>query len=106
MEHVVVRQAESKDIRNVAEMFHSLWPTASVAEHAQEVASLLAGNFPGSLPGIVLVAEEWGDRVVGFIEVDLRSHADGCNPSRPTGYIEGWYVAPTYRRRQVGAKLL
>jgi aminoglycoside 6'-N-acetyltransferase I len=106
MEHVVVRRAESKDLPEVVQLFHCLWPMASVAEHAKELAELLVGNFPGPLPGIVLVAEELGDHVVGFIEVDLRSHADGCNPSRPAGYIEGWYVAPTYRRRRVGAKLV
>jgi aminoglycoside 6'-N-acetyltransferase I len=106
MEDVAVRRAESKDVPEVAKLFHCLWPDVSVAEHAKELAALLAGNFPGPLPGIVLLAEELGNRVVGFIEVDLRSHADGCNPSRPVGYIEGWYVAPTYRRGRVGAKLV
>jgi aminoglycoside 6'-N-acetyltransferase I len=105
MEHVVVRRAESKDIPQVAELFNCLWP-GSVAEHASELTALLAGNFPGSLPGIVLLAEELGGRIVAFIEVDLRSHADGCDPSRPVGYIEGWYVAPPYRRRRIGAELV
>jgi GNAT superfamily N-acetyltransferase len=41
----------------------------------------------------------------GFVEVDLRSHADGCNPSKPVGYIEG-YVAEHYRQQGVGRKLL
>ena len=90
MEHVVIRRAGSKDILEVPEMFHGLWPEASVAEHARELVSLLADNFPGGLPGIVLLVEELSGRVVGSIEVDLRSHADGCNPSRPVGYIEGW----------------
>ena len=106
MEHVIVRRAELKDIRAAAEMFNSLWLEANVTEHAEELASLLAGKFPGALPGIVLLAEELGGRVVGFIEVDLRSYADGCNPSRPVGYIEGWSCTPTYRRRRVGAKLV
>ena len=44
--------------------------------------------------------------MVGFLQVDLRSHADGCNPSQPVGYIEGWYVAEAYRHRGVGKKLL
>jgi aminoglycoside 6'-N-acetyltransferase I len=106
MEHVVVRRAEPKDAGELAEMFHSLWPQAGVAEHARELDSLLAGSFPGNLPGIVLLAEESGGRVVGFIEIDLRSHADGCDPSRPVGYLEGWYVLPSYRRKRVGAKLI
>lgn len=106
MEHGVVRPAESKDIREVAEMFNCLWPKVSVAEHARELASLLVGNIPGRLPDVVFLAEELGGNIIGFIEVDLRSHADGCDPSRPVGYIEGWYVAPPYRRRRVGAKLV
>ena len=101
-----VRRAELKDVAQVAEMCHRLWPEASVAEHRKEMAVLLAGNFPGQMPGIVLVAEEQGGGCIGFIEVDLRSHADGCDPSSPVGYIEGWYVAPSYRRRRVGAILV
>ena len=44
--------------------------------------------------------------LAGFVEVDLRSHADGCNPARPVGYIEGWYVAEDHRHRGMGRKLL
>jgi aminoglycoside 6'-N-acetyltransferase I len=106
MESVVVRRAELKDVPELAELFNCLWPKGSVAEHAQELAALVADNFPGHLPGVVLLAEELDGRIVGFIEVDLRSHADGCNPSSPVGYIEGWYVTPRYRRRRVGAKLV
>jgi aminoglycoside 6'-N-acetyltransferase I len=57
------------------------------------------------MPLTIFVAEASG-RLVGFLEVDLRSHADGCNPSKPVGYIEGWYVAEEYRSRGVGKKLL
>jgi aminoglycoside 6'-N-acetyltransferase I len=106
MEQVVIRRAELRDISELAELFNSLWPKDDVAEHAQELAALLAGNFPETLPVVVLLAQELGGRIVGFIEVDLRSHADGCDPSRPVGYIEGWYVAPPYRRRRVGTSLV
>jgi aminoglycoside 6'-N-acetyltransferase I len=106
MAHLVIRRAELGDLSEVAEMCHCLWPEASAAEHALELAPLLAGKSPGALPDIVLVAQESGNRIVGFINVDLRSHADGCNPSHPVGYIEGWYVAPAHRRRKVGARLV
>jgi aminoglycoside 6'-N-acetyltransferase I len=36
----------------------------------------------------------------------LRSHADGCNPSRPVGYVEGWFVAENHRHNGIGRKLL
>jgi len=58
------------------------------------------------MPIIILVAETSGGRLVGFVEVDLRSHADGCNPAQPVGYIEGWYVAEDYRERAIGKQLL
>ena len=90
----------------MAEMCHCLWPEASADEYALEMALLVAGKSPGELPTVIFVAEESQGRVVGFIEVGLRSHADGCNPARPVGYIEGWYVAPEYRRRKVGTKLV
>lgn len=106
MEPLVVRRAESRDISELREMCHCLWPEASVDEHADELALLVVGKSPGQLPTVVFVAEASQRRVVGFIEAGLRSHADGCNPARPVGYIEGWYVAPEYRRRKVGTKLV
>ena len=106
MEHIGVRRAEPRDLSEVAQLCHALWPEASAADHAQDLAPVLAGQPVGTLPGIVLLAQEPEGRILGFIEVDLRSHADGCNPSRPVGYIEGWYVLPACRRRRVGARLV
>src|SRR5207237_8195365 len=58
------------------------------------------------MPLTILVAEASCGTLVGFVEVDLRSHADGCNPAQAVGYIEGWYVAEEYRHRGVGRKLV
>lgn len=87
-------------------MRHLLWPDASADEHARDVAPLLDGIAPGQLPTVVLVGEDETRRLAGFIEVGLRSHADGCNPSHPVGYVEGWFVAPSHRRKKIGARLL
>jgi aminoglycoside 6'-N-acetyltransferase I len=43
--------------------------------------------------------------LVGFVEVSLRPYAEGCNSS-PVGYLEGWYVAPKFRRTGVGRRLV
>jgi aminoglycoside 6'-N-acetyltransferase I len=44
--------------------------------------------------------------LTGFIEVGLRSHADGCDTAQPVGFIEGWFVHETSRKRGVGQSLL
>ena len=86
-----LRQGEPQDRKQLAVLRHCLWPQSSVDEHARDLTLLLAGKAPGTLPSVVLVAQEPDGRIVGFIEVGLRSHADGCDPSRPVGYVEGWY---------------
>jgi len=57
------------------------------------------------MPLVHFVAESGDGKLVGFVEADLRSHADGCDPSRPAGFIEGWYVAEEYRGRGIGRRL-
>ena len=106
MEDVVVRPAASADVAGVAAMCHLLWPEASVEEHTRDLISLLVPAIPGKLPASVLVAEQPSGRLVGFIHVGLRSHADVCNPAHPVGFIEGWYVAPASRRQRIGARLI
>lgn len=58
------------------------------------------------MPLTVFVAEATDQVVVGFLEVGLRSHADGCNPRHPVGFVEGWFVIESHRRKGVGAQLL
>jgi aminoglycoside 6'-N-acetyltransferase I len=52
----------------------------------------------------VFVAVE-DERLVAFLELDLRSYAEGC-ASSPVPYVEGWYVIPEWRRRGVGGALM
>jgi aminoglycoside 6'-N-acetyltransferase I len=87
-------------------MRHALWPDGSVEEHTAELTEILGGAPRGTLPSVILVAESADGVIVGFLEAGLRSHADGCDPRLPVGYIEGWYVIPEWRRRQVGAALV
>jgi aminoglycoside 6'-N-acetyltransferase I len=83
-----------------------LWPEASVDEHAREVDMLLAARRTGSLPSTILVAVD-GDRVLqAFLEVGLRSHVDGCDPTRPVGYVEGWFVQEAFRKQGIGRALM
>lgn len=89
-------------------MLEALWPDTSAEKHAEELRLLLGGKADEvlTMPLTILVAEAGDGSLAGFVEVDLRSHADGCDPSRPVGYIEGWYVAKEYRQLGIGKKLV
>lgn len=102
---VRVRVAAPVDLESVARQFATLWPDGRLDEHRTEAAAILAGNAPSTLPVVAFVAEI-GNKVVGFVEVGLRSHADGCDPMRPVGFVEGWYVEPDHRRCGIGRALL
>jgi aminoglycoside 6'-N-acetyltransferase I len=102
---VQVRLAVPADAEVVACMFVQLWPDGSLEEHCAEAALVLAGTPPSALPLVVFVAETDGT-VVGFIEVGLRSHADGCDPRHPVGFIEGWYVEAIHRGKGAGRALM
>ena len=106
MSSISIRLAQESDHKRLAQMFAALWPKTSVEEHAREIALILAGTPVATMPLVILVAETSDRQLAGFVEADLRSHADGCNPLRPVGYIEGWYVAEHQRHRGIGKKLL
>lgn len=51
------------------------------------------------------VAEDEGGGLVGFLELDQRKYAPGCESS-PVPFIEGWYVEPSARGKGVGRALV
>jgi aminoglycoside 6'-N-acetyltransferase I len=101
-----IRFAQLSDHADLVRMHVALWPDASEEEHARELTAILNGKAVVTTPLIILVAETADRKVVGFLEADLRSHADGCNPAQPVGYVEGWYVAEGYRQMGIGRKLI
>jgi aminoglycoside 6'-N-acetyltransferase I len=101
----LVRLAVRADLDAVARQFATLWPDSSPDEHITEAAAILAGNPPSTMPLVIFVAEIAGT-VVGFVEVGLRSHADGCDGRKPVGFVEGWYVDPDHRRSGIGRALV
>ena len=107
VDDVQIRPARASDLDQLARLCEALWPTSSAEQHAQELRLILGGKaaLVLTMPLTIFVAEASDGRLVGFLEVDLRSHADGCNPSQAVGYIEGWYVAEDHRHRGVGRKL-
>ena len=101
-----VRPARNSDLKELVRLRALLWPDASVEEHSQEVALILKDGMCGTQPAAIFVLEGDNESVIGFLDVDLRSHADGCDPARPVGYVEGWFVEEPFRHRGLGRKLV
>jgi aminoglycoside 6'-N-acetyltransferase I len=103
---VKVRRAKSTDARELAGLCGLLWPDGHIEEHLREVKQKITTGKSGTLPVAIFVAEDSNGPLAGFIEVGLRSHADGCDTAQPVGYIEGWFVRESWRGSGVGRELM
>ncbi len=101
-----IRPALPSDARELAALCALLWPDGLADEHQREVSEKIAGGVSGSLPVVIFVADSGRGLLAGFIEVGLRSHADGCDTARPAGFIEGWFVRDSFRGKGVGRQLI
>lgn len=95
-----IRLATPGDVDAWSAQRAQLWPTQSAAEHAVEAVQWMMDSSTDAL-----VAVTPNGSVVGFVEVGLRNYAEGCESS-PVGYVEGWYVDESVRRRGVGRALI
>jgi aminoglycoside 6'-N-acetyltransferase I len=98
---VAVRPVARTDADAWCALRTALWPEGSADEHALEIARFF---WSSDDPVTCLVAESAG-QVIGFAELAIRSHADGCVTDR-IGYLEGWYVTSAWRRRGIGRALV
>src|SRR5262249_7172707 len=75
-----IRSAQISDLHQLAHLCEALWPTSSATEHAQELHLILQGNaaLVLTMPIEIFVADEPDGTLVGFVEVDLRSHAEAA----------------------------
>ena len=106
IERLLVRPLRAGDEPKVQRMRKALWPDNSDEDNEHEVAAYVRGTPPEPLGGALFVCELPDSGIVGFCEASLRSYAEGCDPSRPVGYIEGWFVEPDHRRNGVGRALI
>ena len=95
-----IRPLKEADIPRWLALRAEFWPYESPAELARQGRAALVAKPPL----VVFVAEE-NNRLVGFLELGLRSVAEGCTSSL-VPYVEGWYVAADGRRRGVGGALM
>ena len=107
---VHIRHSEPADAAQWIALRFALWPDELLTGHAAAVAEFFSGPRvgPGIMPEAVFVAvasEPPTTTLIGFAEVSRRLYAEGCETS-PVGFLEGWYVAPAYRRQGVGRALV
>jgi aminoglycoside 6'-N-acetyltransferase I len=95
-----VRKLTESDRGDWVRLRDALWP-GSLSDHEEETRR----HFEERLDApIVFVAETMG-RLVGFLELDFRKYAPGCNSS-PVAFIEGWYVEPALQGQGIGRALM
>ena len=104
--NIRVRLASQSDIAQLTPMRLELWPESSASHHSAELTNVLGGTSRRVYPLMIFVAEDNSGNLVGFLEANLRSAADGCDEKLPVGYVEGWFVAESRRGQRVGAALL
>ncbi len=101
-----IRLARESDRAQLAALRHALWPESPAEHHAGEIDAIFAGEWSRIFPYTMFVAETEAGELVGFVDVTMRSYAEGCDEGRPAGYLEGWYVAAGWRRRGIGGELV
>ena len=98
-----IRRLTDNDRDELVRMREGLWP-AGPQEHEQEheVDAFLSAKPEEP---VVFVAQRSAGGLAGFVEVSIRSYAEGANSQR-VAYVEGWWVDPDVRRTGVGRKLI
>jgi len=93
-----VRPVESGDRDAWLRMREALWPST---HHAAEIDRYFAGQIREPLEVLIAFDED----VVGFVELSIRTYAEGCETDR-VAFVEGWYVDAESRGSGVGAALI
>ena len=99
--NMIVRPVAESDFPAWAAMRVRLWPDEDAGELARETRTMSELDPPC----VAFVAEAKDGGLVGFVEVGMRSYAEG-GPAAVAAYVEGVWVEPDHRRRGVARALL
>ena len=99
---MLIQSARHTDRESWQRMREALWPSAP-GEHAGEIERYFSGELREPLE--VFIAFDDRSNALGFIELSIRTYAEGCVTDR-VAFVEGWYVEPAARAKGVGAALI
>lgn len=97
VQYIQIRPRLPSDEASWLRIRFELWPDSERAD---------ADAWAAREDAITLVAEDTdAGCVVGFVEVEERPYADGCDSS-PVAFLEGWFVAAGARGKGIGSELV
>jgi aminoglycoside 6'-N-acetyltransferase I len=100
-QQVTVRPLRETDLDDWFRLRKMLWDATSDNDHKSEMIDILDHHETQ----LVLVAEADGGRPVGFLEASIRPFVEDCDTDH-VGYLEGWFVEPSFRKHGVGSMLV
>ena len=98
----LVDELNQSELQHWLDLRCLLWP-GDLGDHLNEIQQYFCGQTPH-------IERVWGVRsngipVMGFLELSLRSYAEGTSDS-PVPYVEGWFVRADARGRGAGKALM
>lgn len=96
-----VRPLRETDLNEWLRLRRILWDATPENDHRDEMLDII--EHPDSQ--FVIVSENGEGRLVGFLEVSIRPFVEDCNTDH-VGYLEGWFVEPSYRRLGLGGEMV
>ncbi len=98
---VKIRSLNETDLGEWLRLRQMLWDGSSEDDHKSEMVDII--EDPENQ--FVAVADVGEGRLAGFLEASIRSHVEDCHTEN-VGYLEGWFVEPSFRQRGIGAGLV
>lgn len=99
---MTIREVTPADRAMWLKMRLELWP-GNESEHGEDIDRYFSPRR--AEPLMTLVAENADGTLCGFAELSIRLYAEGCL-SDHVGYLEGWFVSPSHRKKGVGRALI
>lgn len=97
---VQVREVRATDGAAWCAMERALFPDTSEADCQEDLRFYVERE-----DAVAFVAEARDGTLVGMIQIETRSYAEGCGRG-PVPYVEGWFVRPEAQRQGIGQALM